>query len=67
MLHRACPTVRPPASRRFGFGLEGSLVGFLVASAFVTTLYYPNLWVLLAFMESLRQVALGFEAADFRP
>jgi len=40
------------------FGFEGSLLGFLVASVFVSTLYYPNLWVLLAFMDALKQTVL---------
>jgi O-antigen ligase len=45
--------------------LEGSLFGFLVASAFITTLYYPNLWVLLGFMEALRQLTIVRETDEF--
>ncbi len=36
-----------------GLGLQGGLVAFLVTSAFISTLYYPNLWVLLACMVTL--------------
>jgi len=36
--------------------LEGSLVGFLTSSVFISTLYYPNLWLLLAFIISLRRI-----------
>lgn len=36
--------------------LEGSLVGFLTSSVFISTLYYPNLWILLAFIVSLKKI-----------
>jgi len=36
--------------------LEGSLLGFLTSSVFISTLYYPNLWLLLAFIISLRRI-----------
>jgi len=45
-------------STSLSLALEGSLVGFLVASAFISTLYYPNLWVLLGFMETLRRLCV---------
>lgn len=36
--------------------LEGSLVGFLTSSVFISTLYYPNLWILLGFIVSLKKI-----------
>lgn len=34
--------------------LEGAFIGYLVASIFVATLYYPTFWVLVAFSVALR-------------
>jgi O-antigen ligase len=36
--------------------MEGSLVGFLASSAFISTLYYPSFWVLMGFVMALRRV-----------
>jgi O-antigen ligase len=36
--------------------LEGSLVAFLVSGAFISTLYYPNLYGLLGFIVSLKYI-----------
>jgi len=36
-----------------GLGLEGAVVAFLVTSVFISTLYYPNLWILLGCMVTL--------------
>ena len=38
-----------PFLRTFAFGLDASLVGFLVAGFFVTVLYYPFFWMNYAF------------------
>jgi O-antigen ligase len=46
-------------SKRIHFlalALEGSLVGFLASSAFISTLYYPNFWILCGFIVSLRKI-----------
>jgi O-antigen ligase len=46
-------------SRRIHYlalALEGSLVGFLASSAFISTLYYPNFWILCGFIVSLRKI-----------
>ena len=37
--------------------MEGSLIGFLVSSIFISTLYYPSLWVMLGFVVALRNLA----------
>jgi O-antigen ligase len=34
--------------------IEGAFIGYLVASIFVATLYYPTFWVLMAFAVALR-------------
>lgn len=38
--------------------LEGSLVAFLVSGAFISVLYYPNLWVLMGFVVSLKRIVV---------
>ena len=35
---------------------EGSLVGFLVSSVFISTLYYPNFWILCGFIVSFKKI-----------
>jgi len=37
--------------------MEASLVGFLVSSLFISTLYYPNFWVAMGFVVALRRIA----------
>jgi O-antigen ligase len=37
--------------------LEGGLISYLVSSSFISTLYYPNLWILMGFIISLRRIA----------
>ena len=39
--------------------LEGSLVGFFVSSVFISTLYYPNYWILCGFIVSLKKIVYG--------
>lgn len=34
--------------------IEGAFIGYLVSSVFVTTIYYPTFWVLVAFAVALR-------------
>ena len=46
-------------SKRFynlALTLEGSLVGFLISSVFISTLYYPNFWILCGFIVSLKKI-----------
>ncbi len=45
--------------------MEGSLIGFLVSSIFISTLYYPSLWVMLGFVVALRNVAMRTGTAAF--
>lgn len=45
--------------------LEGAFIGYLVASIFVATLYYPTFWILVAFSVALRNcVAKEIESGE---
>jgi O-antigen ligase len=44
--------------------MEGSLVSFLVTSAFISTLYYPNFWVMMGFVMALRRVVESRSKGD---
>ena len=51
--------VSPPVFNNnyfFALALEGALIAFLVSGAFISVLYYPNLWVLMGFIVSLRRI-----------
>jgi O-antigen ligase len=45
------PTIMP-----YAHALEASLMGFLVSSIFISTLYYPNFWVTMGFVVALRRI-----------
>ncbi len=36
--------------------LEGSLIGFLASSVFISTLYYPSFWILCAYIVALKKI-----------
>jgi len=38
--------------------LEGALVAYLVSGVFISTLYYPNLWILMGFIISLKYIVI---------
>ena len=38
--------------------LEGALVSYLVSGAFISILYYPNLWVLMGFIVALKKIVV---------
>jgi O-antigen ligase len=38
--------------------LEGALVSYLVSGAFISILYYPNLWILMGFVISLKKITV---------
>jgi len=45
------------------YGMGGSLLGFLVSGIFISILYYPNFWLLTAFIVALkRAIRLESEA-----
>ena len=37
--------------------MEGSLIGFIVSGVFVSTLWYPALWTMIAFVVALRNIS----------
>ena len=37
--------------------MEGSLIGFIVSGVFISTLWYPALWIMLAFVVALRNIS----------
>ena len=41
---------------QLAFTLEASLIGYLVSSIFISTLYYPNFWILMGFTVCLRRL-----------
>lgn len=39
--------------------LEGSIISFLVSGIFISILYYPNFWICMGFIISLRKIVLS--------
>ena len=37
--------------------MEGSLIGFIVSGVFISTLWYPAMWVMIAFVVALRNIS----------
>lgn len=37
--------------------MEGSLIGFIVSGVFISVLWYPSLWIMLAFVVALRNIS----------
>ena len=37
--------------------MEGSLIGFIVSGVFISTLWYPSLWVMMALVVALRNIS----------
>jgi probable O-glycosylation ligase (exosortase A-associated) len=63
-LQRFDARTRPQPILAFADAIEASLVGFLVSSVFISTLYYPNFWVMMGFVVALRRIVT---AAASRP
>jgi O-antigen ligase len=47
---------RAPIILPYAHAMEVSLIGFLVSSIFISTLYYPNFWVAMGFVVALRRI-----------
>lgn len=65
---RACESAIHPEhsgdaqeARLIAHAIEASMIGFLVTSIFISTLYYPTLWVLLGFAVALRKAVVKSE------
>lgn len=39
--------------------MEGSLIGYIVSSVFISTLWYPSMWIMMALIVALRNIAVG--------
>jgi O-antigen ligase len=39
--------------------MEGSMIGFLVSSVFISTLWYPSFWVMMGFIVTLRNLTVA--------
>lgn len=52
-------TVRPGEDVRayLARAMEGSLIGFIVSSVFISTLWYPSLWIMMALVVALRNIS----------
>ncbi len=37
--------------------MEGSLIGFIVSSVFISTLWYPSMWIMMGFVVALRNIS----------
>jgi len=37
--------------------MEGSLIGFIVTGVFISILWYPVLWIMMALIVALRNIA----------
>lgn len=46
-----------------GRAMEASIIGYLVSSIFIATLYYPSLWIMIAFVIALRNVVVKIDSA----
>jgi O-antigen ligase len=51
----------------FAHSLEGSMVGYLISSVFISTLYYPSFWIIMAFVVALRNVTVKEYEAGMNP
>jgi len=38
--------------------MEGSLIGFIVSSVFISTLWYPSMWIMIGFVVALRNISM---------
>ena len=52
-------TVRAGEDMRvyFARAMEGSLIGFIVSGVFISTLWYPALWIMIALVVALRNIS----------
>lgn len=52
-------TVRPGEDIRvyLARAMEGSLIGFIVSGVFISILWYPSLWIMIAFIVALRNIS----------
>lgn len=44
--------------------MEGSLIGYIMSSVFISTLWYPSMWIMMGFVVALRNIS-DSESANF--
>ncbi|HWF60256.1 MAG TPA: O-antigen ligase family protein [Nitrospira sp.] len=44
--------------------MEGSLIGFIMSSVFISTLWYPSMWIMMALVVALRNISNGGVGAE---
>jgi hypothetical protein len=37
--------------------MEGSLIGYIISSVFISTLWYPSMWIMMGFIVALRNIS----------
>jgi len=47
----------------FGNAILGGLIGYLITSAFISTLYYPTFWILMGLAVALRNTTQAYSVA----
>ena len=62
---RAAPDSDPQISHAilFGKAISGGMIGYLATSAFISTLYYPTFWIMMALAVALRNTTERYVAA----
>ena len=48
----------------FGKAISGGMIGYLATSAFISTLYYPTFWIMMALAVALRNTTERYVAAE---
>ncbi|ULA61353.1 MAG: conserved membrane protein of unknown function [Nitrospira sp.] len=48
----------------YGNAILGGMIGYLATSAFISTLYYPTFWIMMALAVALRNTTKGYAASQ---
>jgi probable O-glycosylation ligase (exosortase A-associated) len=58
--NRKHPVPKPLSDKYLSYvmALEGALISYLISGAFISALYYPNLWILMGFIISLKKIVI---------
>ncbi len=51
----------------YGNAILGCMIGYLVTSTFISTLYYPTFWIIMAFAVALRNSTLAYAVSRPEP
>ncbi len=50
----------------YTLAIEASIIGYLFSSIFISTLYYPNFWVMTAVMVALRNIVMNLNGSPVK-